>query len=85
MKVELPFEVDHGPGNACWGVEGRKQLLSQLNCLHLKNLPDGQNKNKKTSTKAVKVNKNGSYKTHIVLSKLEQLLRASSLCVRTVS
>lgn len=45
MKVELPLEVDHGPGDACGGVEGRKQLLSQLNRLHLKNLPDGQTKN----------------------------------------
>lgn len=45
MKVELPLEVNHGPGDACGGVEGRKQLLSQLNSLHLKNLPDGQNKN----------------------------------------
>lgn len=45
MKVEPPLEVDHGPGDACGGVEGRKQLLSQLNSLHFKNLIERQNKN----------------------------------------
>lgn len=76
MKVELPLEVDHGPRDACRCVEGRKQLLSQLNSLHLKNLPDGQNKNagwtEISYIKAVKVSKNGSsYPIYFAPSKLE--------------
>ncbi len=36
----IPLQIDHGPRDACWGVEGRKQLFCQLDSLHLKNLRD---------------------------------------------
>ncbi len=34
----IPLQIDHGPRDACWGVEGRKQLFCQLDSFHLKNL-----------------------------------------------
>lgn len=42
----IPLQIDHGPGDACWGVEGRKQLFCQLDSFHLKNLKESERRNK---------------------------------------